>query len=100
MNVTLIVVVGVLIAVGIGIYLVVEYKVKKWSCVEGKCEKILNGDHSSLEKCQQQCALKKQPFTRPPKEKGKRVTFSPVVSYSETPQNSSSSSSSGEYILV
>lgn len=96
MNITLLTIL-ILIAVGIGIYLVVEYKVKKWTCVEGNCTKIINGDHSSLEKCQQQCSMKKQSFTRP-KEREKRVTFSPVVDYSPTPP--SISSSSENFVLV
>lgn len=97
MNVTLLTIV-VLIAVGIGIYLIVEYKVKKWSCVEGKCEKILRGQHSSLEQCQQQCSVK-QPFKSTEKDmrtkkKEKRVSFSPVVGYSPTPP------STDEFVLV
>lgn len=49
------------------IYCVTRKKGKKgkkegmygWSCTEGHCERVLNGDHSSLEKCRDFCMKKK-----------------------------------------
>ena len=31
----------------------------KWSCNEGQCEKIIDGDFTSLEKCKKHCAKRK-----------------------------------------
>lgn len=88
--------IAILVAIGVAVYIIVEYKIKKWSCVEGTCERVLNGEHSSLEKCQQQCT--RQSFTRKhhkleeikkDRREKKKVTFSPnLVSYSPTPPSS------------
>lgn len=36
---------------------------RKWSCVEGTCEKIIDGDYDSLQDCQLSCPLKKKKET-------------------------------------
>ena len=48
---------AILVVLGVITYLVIEFKVKKWKCKEGKCEKVIGGDYSSLEKCKQQCKV-------------------------------------------
>jgi len=54
----------ILIAIGVAIYLIIEFKVKKWKCTEGKCEKVIGGDFSSLEKCKELCKIKQEYTSR------------------------------------
>jgi hypothetical protein len=89
---------AILLAIGITIYLIIEYGVKKWKCNEGHCEKVIGGDFSSLEKCRNSCAMKqsykddeerrklkkrRERIEKPhrPFPKDKHVTFSPNAEY-------------------
>lgn len=36
-------------------YIIFEYVLKKWKCVEGTCEKIIGGDYSHKSDCQKKC---------------------------------------------
>lgn len=49
----------VLAIVSVVCWLIIEHGVKKWSCNEGQCEKVIGGDFSSLEKCRNSCASAK-----------------------------------------
>lgn len=44
----------------VGVWYWNRNKSKKWSCVEGTCERIIGGDYESLQDCQQSCKIKKQ----------------------------------------
>lgn len=48
----------IIICLGIGAYLLVEFKLKKWKCREGKCEKVFGGDYSTKEECANKCSMK------------------------------------------
>ena len=37
------------------LFMIVEYGLKKWKCTEGQCEKMLGGDYSSKEECENHC---------------------------------------------
>lgn len=56
-------IISILIALTVITYLVIEFKVKKWKCTEGKCEKVIGGDFSSLEKCRKMCQVKQNYYT-------------------------------------
>lgn len=58
MNKILLWIIGITVILGIGAYLLIEFKFKKWRCREGKCEKVLGGDFSSLDKCKESCKAK------------------------------------------
>ena len=73
MNNTVLLSIIVILSITIAIYFVVEFKIKKWSCVEGKCERVLGGDYTSANECEQKCANSKA--------KNKKVTFSPNAKY-------------------
>jgi hypothetical protein len=61
MNVQNIIIIIIIIPISIIIIcLLYIFKVKKWKCIEGKCELVLGGDYSSIEKCQKSgCVIKK-----------------------------------------
>jgi hypothetical protein len=93
------IILAVCIAIGVTVYLVIEFKVKKWKCTEGKCEKVIGGDYSSLEKCKNQCKVKQKYHVDHSQRRrlisdrraraygsGKKVTFSPdLVEYAPEP---------------
>ena len=61
MNKSLIIL-AILVVLGVSTYLIIEFKVKKWKCTEGKCEKVIGGDYASLDKCRNGCKVKKQEY--------------------------------------
>jgi len=40
------------------VYLIIEFQLKKWSCNEGNCEKVIGGDYDSKSDCINSCASK------------------------------------------
>lgn len=62
---------AIFICIAIATYLIVEFKVKKWKCTEGKCERVIGGDFSSLDKCKNMCKIKKEKLTKTDKPKKK-----------------------------
>ena len=90
----LLIIIFILIVVGVIVYLVIEYGLKKWRCVEGRCEKVIGGDFSSLEKCRTQCSVAQQRYKTDQErrlltkrrerigKKRKKVSFSDLVQIS------------------
>lgn len=87
MNQRIVVSIVIILSMSLAIYLIIEYGVKKWKCVEGTCEKVIGGDFSSLEKCKSQCQRYKSTHHRRmitgrrerAHEKKKQVNWSPEL---------------------
>ena len=56
-------------------------KSKKWSCVEGTCERIIGGDYESLQDCQQSCKIKKKEKKEEKEEKEKNLPKVKIIPY-------------------
>lgn len=51
------VVVVIIITTILGFLLLRCNNKKKWKCVEGKCELVMNGDHDTKNDCENSCGL-------------------------------------------
>lgn len=75
------IILSILISIGIAIYLIIEFKVKKWKCTEGTCEKVIGGDFASLEKCRKMCKIRQDYNSRAHNHKKKVKWATDLIQY-------------------
>lgn len=50
------IIIAILLVLGVGLYLYIEYQAKGWHCTEGTCEKVMGGEYKSLSDCKNACS--------------------------------------------